>query len=60
MTKTGLQEAETLARHAKEEIDTIAREAKDRTEQAIASAIESLQREREEILTQLRQNMQVN
>ena len=56
MTVTGLSEAETLAKHAKEEIDAIARQAKDRAEQAIANAVESLQKEREEIIAQLRKN----
>ena len=57
MTATKLSESETLAKHAQEEIDTIARQAKDRAEQAIAAAMKNLQRQREEILAQLRQSM---
>jgi len=56
MTATRLSESEALAKHAKEEINAITRQARDRAEQAIASAVENLQREREEIIAQLRQN----
>ena len=55
MATKGLSEAEALAEHAKKEIDTIARAAKDRAKLAIADAVESLQRERERIINQMRQ-----